>query len=83
MGDIGSLRRLNLLLGLNGMQKTSGISVMENLEKYLHKNVGVEVEWKETDPFWVAEEKAHKTEVELATLSVRVCMSVGVESAIF
>lgn len=33
------------------MQKTSGMSVKENLEKYLYKNVGVGVEWKEADPF--------------------------------
>lgn len=44
MGDIDSVRRLNLLQSLNVMQKTSGMSIKENLEKYLHKNVGVGVE---------------------------------------
>lgn len=77
MGDIDSVRRLNLLQSLNVVQKTSGMSVKENLEKYLRKNVGVEVEWKEADPFWAVEEQAHKTEVELATLSVHLCMCVG------
>lgn len=51
MGDIDSVRRLNLLQSLNVVQKTSGMSVKENLEKYLSKNGGVEVEWKEADPF--------------------------------
>lgn len=51
MGDIDSVRRLNLLQSLNVVQKTSGMSVKENLEKYLRKNGGVEVEWKEADPF--------------------------------
>lgn len=77
MGDIDNVRRLNLLQSWNGMQKISGMSVKENLEKCLRKNVGVEVEWKEVEPFWVAEEKAHKGEVELATLSVHLCMCRG------
>lgn len=40
-----------MLQSVNVMQKTSGMSVKENLENYLHKNLGVGVEWKEADPF--------------------------------
>lgn len=57
------------------MQKTSGMSVKENLENYLHKNLGVGVEWKEADPFWVEDEQAHKT--SRISHSVHLCTCVG------
>lgn len=41
-------------------RKQVELSIKENLEKDLHKNVGIEAEWKEADPSWVSEEQADK-----------------------